>query len=98
MRYHCAPATPGKVFLSEDQEYQRAWVENLSINGVGLILDRYVGQHTVLTLRMQKTDNGETVDLVAQVMHIEQRRDGDIYVGCELLQPLTLELLDALLA
>jgi hypothetical protein len=98
VRYHCAPATPGKVFLPEDHEYQRAWVENLSRNGIGLIFDRYVPQHTVLTVRMHVADSNDPVDLVAQVMHVEQRRDGDIYVGCELIQPISLELLDALLA
>lgn len=98
VRYHCAPATPGKVFLPEDHEYQRAWVENLSRNGVGLVLDRYIPMHTVLTVRMHQGDNGATVDLVAQVVRVEQRRDGDIYVGCELMETLSLEKLDALLA
>lgn len=98
VRYHCAPATSGKVFLPDDQEFQRAWVQNLSRNGVGLLVGRAVPTHTVLTLRMQRADQGEPVDLAAQVVHVEERYGGDVYVGCELMRPLTLEELDALLA
>ena len=36
IRYRCAPATTGRVCLVDDQEFQRAWVDNLSRGGAGL--------------------------------------------------------------
>ena len=36
VRYRCAPATVGKVFSANDHEFQRAWIQDLSLTGLGM--------------------------------------------------------------
>jgi PilZ domain len=97
VRYRCAPATLGKVYLSEDQEYQRACVVNLSLKGVGLQLSRplEVGQFVLLVIR--SNDDKKIYELSAQVARCEATPHHDWLIGCELTNSLTPEELDHLL-
>jgi hypothetical protein len=87
----------GKVFLSDDHEFQRACVLNLSFKGVGLQLGRQleIGQFLVVT--MKSNDGRKTYELSAQVAHCEPLPHGDWYIGCELTLALSADDLDQLL-
>lgn len=97
VRYHCAPATPGRVVLAEKLEMQRAWVLDLSLGGVGLLLGRPLapGQHVVI--RLKATGSEKVHELSAGVVHATREPGGEYVVGCRLDTRLTAEELEALL-
>jgi hypothetical protein len=97
VRYHCAPATPGRVLLVEKQEMQRAWVLDLSLTGVGLLVPRPLAAGLLIVVRMQATLGEKVYELPARVAHSTREPGGDYVVGCELITRLTPEELDALL-
>jgi hypothetical protein len=97
IRYRCAPATVGKVIAAEDREFQRVWIIDLSLKGVGMQLARPLtqGQHVVLLLR--SNDGTRPFELSATVTHCDPVPHGDWHIGCEFTLPITPEDLDQLL-
>ena len=94
VRYRCAPATSGKVFLADDQEFRRAWVINISKTGVGLVLPRPLPVGAFLTLHMRS--GLEMFEMSANVVRVARQKE-EWFVGCELINPLTDDELDGLL-
>lgn len=97
IRYRCAPATVGKVHPADDHEFQRAWIQDLSLKGVGMELSRpiEIGQLMLITIR---APDGKTVlELSARVVHCEPVPHSGWHVGGELTAPLTPEQLEQLL-
>jgi hypothetical protein len=97
VRYRCAPATIGKVYLSEDHEYQRACVINLSVKGAGLQLMRRLEVGEFLLITIKSNDGSRIYEITGHVAHCERLPQGDWYAGCELIVPLTPDDLDQLL-
>jgi hypothetical protein len=97
VRYRCAPATIGKLYVSDDQEYQHAWVLNLSAQGIGLILSRGVPAGTFVIIHIKSNAQNRTYELTANVMHCTALPHGEFNVGCELVNVLSCEDLDLLL-
>jgi len=97
IRYRCAPATVGRVISTEDREFQRAWIIDLSLSGVGMQLARPLtpGQH--VTLLMRSNDGAESFELSATVTHCDRAPHCDWHVGCEFTTLLTPDELDRLL-
>jgi PilZ domain len=97
IRYRCAPATVGKVISTDDREFQRAWIIDLSLSGVGMQLPRPLatGQH--ITLMMRSNDGTLQFELSATVTHCDPAPHGDWHVGCEFTIALTPDELDQLL-
>ena len=94
VRYRCAPATSGKVFLADDQEFRRAWVINISKTGVGLVLPRPLPVGAFLTLQMRSGQG--TFEMSANVVRVARQKE-EWFVGCELINPLNDDELDGLL-
>src|SRR5262245_20737025 len=82
VRYRCAPATQGKIARTDDQEFQRAWILDVSVNGIGLETSRQVevGELVVVHLKSQT----RSYQLAGHVAHATQRPDGTWLIGCEL--------------
>ena len=97
VRYRCAPATLGKVYLGEDHEFQHACLANLSRHGVGLILARPIPSGVELTIQIRGNDGSRVYDLTARVAHCTEEPHGDWAVGCEFIHPLSPDDLDNLL-
>ena len=97
IRYRCAPATPGKVIVSDDQEYQRAWIDNLSRGGVGLYLNKAIGDGSMVAVQMKSSLGNNIYELSGQVMYSVLKEPYGWYVGIEFLEPLTEDTLDILL-
>ena len=97
IRYRCAPATVGKVISTEDQEFQRAWIIDLSRQGIGMQLTRPVEAGRLLVVLVKSNDGTRTFELSARVMHCNPVPHDEWYVGCELTAQLTSEDLDHLL-
>jgi hypothetical protein len=87
VRYRCGPATQGKIARSDDQEFQRAWILDLSVIGIGLEASRPVepGELVVVHLKSQT----RTYQLSAHVIHATEKPDGTWLIGCELANRLT---------
>jgi hypothetical protein len=97
IRYRCAPATAGKLMASDDLEFQRAWIDNLSRGGVGLYLNKPISQASMVSVQL-KTPVGKNVyELSGQVVHSVLREPYGWYVGIEFLEALSDDTLDALL-
>jgi hypothetical protein len=97
VRYRCAPATIGKVFINDDHEYQPAWVSNLSLGGVGLQIQRPVDLGTMILVQIRSPLTNQMHKLPAQVAHCFQVPQGEWYLGCEFIAAISHELLDELL-
>jgi hypothetical protein len=96
VRYQCGPATPGRV-LVDGHEWQRAWVIDLSLGGVGLLLSRPLELHSELVVVLKSEVLKKVFELTARVCHAVRQVDGDWIVGCEFADKLTEDQLDALL-
>jgi hypothetical protein len=97
VRYSCAPATIGRLFFGEEEQYQHAWVVNLSCQGVGLVLPRPVTIDTPIIVQMRSADSTTLHELQARVAHCTAHTFGDWMIGCAFDDPLSTELLDNLL-
>jgi hypothetical protein len=97
VRYQCGPATPGRIMVAEAQEWQRAWVIDLSLDGVGLLLNRDLEPGTDLVVALKSGTANKTFELAARVCHTARQPDGDWLIGCEFATRLTDDDLDCLL-
>jgi PilZ domain len=97
IRYRCAPATVGKVFSANDQEFQRAWILDLSLKGVGMQLSRPLEPGHLIIIAVRGNDGAKIHELSARVMHCSPVPQGDWFVGCELTFPLSPEEMEQLL-
>jgi Tfp pilus assembly protein PilZ len=99
IRYRCAPATVGKVLSADDHEFQRAWILDLSLNGIGFEISRpvEVGHPIIITIRA--LDGATVHELAARVMHCNPvpQQDDSWYIGCELSVTLSADQLEQLL-
>jgi len=96
IRYRCAPATAGAVIASDDQEFQRAWIDNLSRGGVGLFLSKPVAEGSLIVVQL-KSPGDAIHHLNGQIIHSSLREPYGWYVGIQFLEPISDETLDALL-
>jgi hypothetical protein len=94
VRYRCAPATVGKVFSADDHEFQRAWILDLSLTGIGMQLPRSLDLGQLVIVSVRDNENKKTHELPARVMRCERLLQGDWLVGCELTTPLSPEELE----
>ena len=97
IRYRCAPATVGKVFSSEDQELQRAWILDLSLKGLGMELSRPLKPGHLVVITIRGNDGTNLHELSALVKHCNAVPQGAWYVGCELMVALSAEELEKFL-
>jgi hypothetical protein len=96
-RYRCALASAGRLFFPNTGETMTAWLNNLSVTGIGLNLPRALdaGQDLVLQVRIEGTN--VPLKLPARVVHATSEVDGTWRVGCTFDQPLSDEVLESLL-
>ena len=97
VRYQCPPATPGRIILVADQEFQRAWVQDLSQGGVGLHMARPLPLGTFIIVQIKSVLTKKLFELPARVAHSTHLANGEWLVGCELTARLSHDDLDALL-
>lgn len=97
IRYRCAPATVGKVISASDQEFQRAWILDLSLHGIGMELSRPLDPGHLIIVTIRSSDGKSMHEVSATVMHCDLSLQGSWYVGCKLNVPLSRDELDQLL-
>ncbi len=97
VRYHCAPATVGKVYADLDEMIHNAWILDLSEDGVGIATTRPLPINTTVTVRIRDASLRRVIDLSGRTKHCNLQPDQQWYVGIELRNPLTPEQLNELL-
>lgn len=97
VRYRCPPASAGRVYLAEDLEFQRAWLQDLSATGIGILLTKPLQDGLFVTIQMKSPTTNKSFSLCAHVVHSTRQPTGDWIVGCEFITPLTADDLDDLL-
>jgi hypothetical protein len=97
VRYHCGPATVGRVSVAEKDEFLRAWVMDLSVHGMGLVVPRELAIGQLVIITMKDAAGRQTYELPARVAHVSNQQPGEWFVGFELHSPLGPDDLDALL-
>jgi hypothetical protein len=96
-RYHCGPATAGRLVMQGESAARRTWILNLSTTGVGLLLDEPLEADTLLVIHLKSATTGATFQLPARVVHATVQPSGDWLVGCELAEKLSQDDLEVLL-
>ena len=81
VRYQCPPAMPGRVILIQDQEFQRAWIQDLSLGGVGLNMNRPLPLGTFIIVQVKSPVTKKLYELAARVAHATPRPNGEWLVG-----------------
>ena len=97
IRYRCPPATLSRIMTAEDQEFQRAWVQNLSLHGIGLLMSRPLAVGTLIAIQIKNSALNKNFEFTASVAHSTLQAGGDWLVGCALFQPLSEDDLEVLL-
>ncbi|MGF1579386.1 MAG: PilZ domain-containing protein [Gemmataceae bacterium] len=97
VRYHCAPATLGKVISTTREDFIRGFVLDLSKTGVGLLTSKDIRVGQVITVQICSPTTLEKHEFQATVAHITEQPHGDWKVGCEFFEHLSDDQLDQLL-
>ena len=97
IRYRCAPATIGKIISTDDHEFQRAWIIDLSLTGLGMQLARALEPGRLIIVTMKDNLGRKIFELPAHVAFCGALPHSEWKVGCEFINRLTPEDLDQLL-
>jgi c-di-GMP-binding flagellar brake protein YcgR len=96
VRYRCAPPNQCRAFFANSSKSIQAAVVDLSLGGIGLVLETYVEPGTLVGIEMSNGGAETIADLVANVTYATSLDDGRWRCGCEWLRPLTEEELQVL--
>ena len=86
----CHPVPEGDALCT-------ARVVDISTNGVGLLVDRYVEAETLLAVELQCEETAATYTLLVEVRRATQRAPGEWLLGCSFARDLSEAELRALL-
>jgi hypothetical protein len=95
-RYRCALASAGTLFFPGTGESMTAWLNNLSVTGIGLNLPQALDAGLELVIQV-RIENGPPVRLPSRVVHCTAEVDGTWRVGCAFHEPLDPDVLELLL-
>jgi PilZ domain len=96
-RYHCGPATLGQVSTVVSGEIWHGWVLDLSSHGAGVLLTQPLEAGTLIILHIKNNAGDRNYEFSGRIVHATTQRTGDWLLGCEFIDPLTPDDLDALL-
>ena len=88
-RYPCRRSPFVRVIARPNFQAHRAFLQDVSLEGIGLILDRPFDIGTLLAVQLRSTHTGVSGILTAKVIHATQQGDGSWLVGCTLNRRLT---------
>src|SRR5438874_2531951 len=82
VRYPRKLVTMWQLLGAAGEEHWTALVRNLSLAGVGLVINRSFPPATVLTVRLRNTTHTYERSALVRVQHCTAQADGDWLVGC----------------
>ena len=89
VRYRCPSPTPGRAFIANSSKSVNAWVIDISLGGIGLILECHIEEGTLLRIEMGQGEKEVLAELLAYVAHNTPLLDGRWRSGCEWVRPMT---------
>jgi hypothetical protein len=95
-RYRCALASAGTLSFPSKGDSMIAWLNNLSVNGIGLNLPHALEAGLELVIQV-RIETGPAVKLAGRVVHCTAEVDGTWRVGCTFNEPLDADVLESLL-
>lgn len=95
VRYHAAPATPGRVFFHKSIFW--VWIQDLSKTGAGLLLAERIEPGWEITLQIISPSDHEKYEFLAEVVHVTRNFSGEWSVGVRFHAELSAEQLELLL-
>jgi hypothetical protein len=84
--------------LAESFTCLDAWVVDISLKGLGLLLDRSLDKGTLLFVELEATPAALPVELLANVVRTTPVAEGEWIIGCDFVNGLSEEELQAVLA
>ena len=96
VRYPC-PQASATTILPPRHERAGAKIRDLSLHGIGLIMNRQFKPKTVMTLELRSRKLAARVEIQVRVIHCQPSPDGTWSVGCEFRTPFTPEELQTVL-
>src|SRR5947209_1064687 len=87
VRYRCRVGNSSRVFLAPNFETKAAVIQNVTANGIGLLLGRPVEPGTLLLVQADGAA-GFPFERLACVVHTREQVDGRWLVGCKFAAPL----------
>jgi hypothetical protein len=97
VRYRCSRPVPRRMAIAESYQSLNGWLVNISVIGLGLLLDSPLEVGTLLFVEMEAPLDMPPVELLAQVQHVTATADGEWLIGCEFVNRLGEDELKALL-
>jgi hypothetical protein len=96
-RFRCGLATIGKLHFPDSGDTSDACVYNLSETGIGLNMNSSLAVDTEMIIHLRLPTSRESLKLSARVVHATQEVDRSWRVGCVFAEPLTEEVVEAML-
>jgi PilZ domain len=88
-RYPCRRSPFVRVLARPSFQMHRAFLQDVSPQGLGLILDRSFDIGTLLAIQLRTVHAGVSGILTARVIHVTAQPDGSWLLGCSLNRRLT---------
>jgi hypothetical protein len=85
------------LFGMKPPEQRSARIQDVSMQGIGLVVDRSFAQGSVLVLRFPGSSL-ECRQVLVRVKHLQQIADGQFQIGCTFVVPLSEQQLAELIA
>ncbi len=97
IRYRCTRPIPRRMALAESFTSLDTWVVDISVAGLGLLLDRPLENGTLLFVELEATPTAPPVELLAKVTRVTTVAEGEWRIGCEFVNGLSEQELHAVL-
>jgi hypothetical protein len=88
---------PRRLCAGDAREQLDAWILDLSVNGIGLVVDKPVEVGTLLLLELETCPQAAPLTVWANVVHCQPTGDGEYRIGCQFVTPLADDDLEVLL-
>jgi hypothetical protein len=95
-RHPCRQAACCYSLTTKQLERYWAWIRDVSLRGVGLLLSRKFEPDTLLIIEVRSTQRRLLLPLTARVVHSSRQPEGDWLIGCLFTRELNSEELHAL--
>jgi hypothetical protein len=98
IRYRCTRPIPRRMALAESFTSVDAWLVDISIKGLGLLLDRPLEKGTLVFVELEATPEAPPVEMLANVVRTTPVGLGEWVIGCDFVNGFSEEDLQAVLA
>ena len=97
VRFRCTRPVPRRMAIAESYNSLDGWLVDISVSGLGLLLDSPLDEGTLLFVEMESSPEASPVELLARVIRATSTPEGEWLLGCEFVTPLGEEELRAML-